>query len=168
METGRVKRPVRNNNPLNLKVQNLKDPWLGMIELDEEGHAVFDSKTPVMGFRAGILNMINAAKRSPLTTVRDHIKYFAAGASPESLKNYMDLLAQYGINADTRMGFMDPVALTKAMAVFESGRTTMPDDPLWEEAVNLLVEEGHLPIIKKELGPKRQAMKERKQVPGKF
>lgn len=105
------------NNPGAIKYADPKDKskrWQGQIGVDNQGHAIFDTKEN--GVRAQLINMNNQIKRG--TNLEDYVRKYAHGNQDAYIKY---ITKQTGIKPDDKLNKEDILKLAEAQTKFEGG-----------------------------------------------
>lgn len=120
-------RGIRNNNPLNIRENDLNDDdWVGELSYEvDESFEEFES--PLMGFRAAAKVLKNYKVLYGLNTIKKIISRWAP-SSENNTQSYIDSVSnQTGIGANEILNDADYISLIKAMVVHENGKNPYDD-----------------------------------------
>ena len=92
-------RPIRNNNPFNLKLTTAA--WTGKVPKAENTDGKFEQFYELKyGVRAGLKNLINQVNKKSLDTIEKLIKVYAPSSDANNTGEYIQQVAQWtGIDA---------------------------------------------------------------------
>lgn len=86
-------RPLRNNNPLNIRISN--NNWLGKIPVEQNTDKAFEQFTNIKwGTRAAMINLRTYYKRDGLKTIRQIISKWAPEKDNNLTESYIKHVSQ--------------------------------------------------------------------------
>lgn len=115
--TLRIPRGYRNNNPLNIRKNDIR--WKGQVESDDKEFCTFDS--PVFGWRAALIILMRTYRKRGWTTIRQAIEHWAPENENDTEVYIRNMVKLTGIDENQTLRMMDYKSLAKAMARFENG-----------------------------------------------
>ena len=119
MMTGRLRTPrgYRNNNPLNIRRNEIR--WQGMVDGDDKEFCTFVS--PVYGWRAALIILMRTYRKRGWNTIQEIIAHWAPDNENDTAAYTRNMVRLTGIPPDRVLNMADYKPLAKAMARFENG-----------------------------------------------
>lgn len=127
----RISRPIRNNNPLNIR--HSTSPWKGKAPMQTDVDFV-QFIDPHHGIRAATLNLLTYYRKHKLSTVPEIVQRWAPPEDDNDTASYISsVIGDLGITADTKLDLEEPeimVRLVTAMMKIECGVVPYPEEQI--------------------------------------